>query len=101
MRRITAVRQPARVIAIREADTWLALVEVQPCVVLRLPVNHATAAWQASCNAARQASAQSARFDARGESRTRTGLPPADFESAASAIPPLGRAKKLGVTPRH
>ncbi len=29
---------------------------------------------------------------ARGESRTRTGLPPADFESAASAIPPLGRA---------
>ena len=28
---------------------------------------------------------------ARGESRTRTGLPPADFESAASAIPPLGR----------
>src|SRR5262249_14503503 len=29
---------------------------------------------------------------ARGESRTRTGLPPADFESAASAIPPLGPA---------
>jgi hypothetical protein len=28
--------------------------------------------------------------DARGESRTRTRLPSADFESAASAIPPLG-----------
>ena len=27
---------------------------------------------------------------ARGESRTRTGLPPVDFESTASAIPPLG-----------
>src|ERR1041385_9120131 len=27
---------------------------------------------------------------ARGESRTRMGLPPADFESAAYAIPPLG-----------
>src|SRR5206468_2499128 len=27
---------------------------------------------------------------ARGESRTRTGLPPGDFESPASAIPPLG-----------
>src|SRR5207245_6769522 len=29
---------------------------------------------------------------ARGESRTHTGLPPGDFESPASAIPPLGRA---------
>src|SRR3989449_4042052 len=28
---------------------------------------------------------------ARGESRTHTGLPPGDFESPASAIPPLGR----------
>src|SRR5205809_994319 len=28
---------------------------------------------------------------ARGESRTLTGLPPGDFESPASAIPPLGR----------
>src|SRR5204863_5892396 len=27
---------------------------------------------------------------ARGASRTRTGLPPVDFESTASAIPPLG-----------
>src|SRR2546423_3807221 len=27
---------------------------------------------------------------ARGESRTLTGLPPGDFESPASAIPPLG-----------
>ena len=32
---------------------------------------------------------------ARGEIRTRTGLPPADFESAASAVPPLGRAGKI------
>ncbi len=32
--------------------------------------------------------------NARGESRTRTGLPPADFESAASAIPPLGPERK-------
>src|SRR2546421_410328 len=29
---------------------------------------------------------------ARGESRTLTGLPPGDFESPASAIPPLGRS---------
>src|SRR5439155_1124829 len=29
--------------------------------------------------------------DARGESRTLMGLPPTDFESVASAIPPLGR----------
>src|SRR3989475_9964363 len=28
--------------------------------------------------------------DARGESRTLMGLPPTDFESVASAIPPLG-----------
>jgi hypothetical protein len=28
--------------------------------------------------------------DARGESRTRTRLPSVDFESTASAIPPLG-----------
>ena len=33
--------------------------------------------------------------NARGESRTRTGLPPVDFESTASAIPPLGRAGKI------
>ena len=32
---------------------------------------------------------------ARGESRTRTRLPSADFESAASAIPPLGPGVKL------
>ena len=32
---------------------------------------------------------------ARGESRTRTRLPSADFESAASAIPPLGRRWKF------
>src|SRR2546423_8584108 len=31
---------------------------------------------------------------ARGESRTLTGLPPGDFESPASAIPPLGRATR-------
>src|SRR6267143_3717452 len=30
------------------------------------------------------------RADARGESRTLMGLPPTDFESVASAIPPLG-----------
>jgi hypothetical protein len=30
------------------------------------------------------------KLSARGESRTRTGLPPVDFESTASAIPPLG-----------
>jgi hypothetical protein len=34
-------------------------------------------------------------FDARGESRTRTRLPSADFESAASAIPPLGPRLKF------
>src|SRR2546428_9093229 len=32
--------------------------------------------------------------DARGESRTLMGLPRTDFESVASAIPPLGRARK-------
>ncbi len=32
---------------------------------------------------------------ARGESRTRTRLPSADFESAASAIPPLGPAGNI------
>ena len=32
---------------------------------------------------------------ARGESRTRTRLPSADFESAASAIPPLGLSRKF------
>ena len=32
--------------------------------------------------------------NARGESRTRTGLPPTDFESVASAIPPLGQGAK-------
>src|SRR2546430_3194762 len=31
---------------------------------------------------------------ARGESRTLMGLPPTDFESVASAIPPLGPAAK-------
>src|SRR5882762_4334329 len=31
-------------------------------------------------------------LSARGESRTLTGLPPGDFESPASAIPPLGRS---------
>ena len=36
-------------------------------------------------------------LNARGESRTRTGLPPADFESAASAIPPLGPARGVWV----
>ena len=36
-----------------------------------------------------------ANIDARGESRTRTRLPSADFESAASAIPPLGRGWKI------
>ena len=42
--------------------------------------------------------------NARGESRTRTGLPPADFESAASAIPPLGRGRNIhagGGRPAH
>src|SRR5437016_6805571 len=34
---------------------------------------------------------QGVRSGARGESRTLTGLPPGDFESPASAIPPLGR----------
>src|SRR5438093_12934875 len=34
---------------------------------------------------------------ARGESRTLTGLPPGDFESPASAIPPLGRASRSSV----
>ena len=33
--------------------------------------------------------------NARGEIRTRTGLPPVDFESTASAVPPLGRACKI------
>src|SRR5438552_18574870 len=33
-------------------------------------------------------------IDARGESRTLMGLPPTDFESVASAIPPLGRGAK-------
>ncbi len=32
---------------------------------------------------------------ARGESRTRTGLPPVDFESTASAVPPLGPGGKI------
>src|SRR3954468_2630758 len=34
-------------------------------------------------------------LSARGESRTRTRLPSADFESAASAIPPLGLARSI------
>src|SRR5882762_9021103 len=34
-------------------------------------------------------------LSARGESRTLTGLPPGDFESPASAIPPLGRVLVL------
>src|SRR5204863_9962279 len=33
--------------------------------------------------------------DARGESRTLMGLPPTDFESVASAIPPLGRGAEI------
>ena len=33
-------------------------------------------------------------LDARGEIRTRTGLPPVDFESTASAVPPLGLGRK-------
>jgi hypothetical protein len=33
-------------------------------------------------------------LNARGESRTRTGSLPPDFESGASAIPPLGQAGK-------
>src|SRR5438876_8993826 len=33
---------------------------------------------------------QQSMADARGESRTLMGLPPTDFESVASAIPPLG-----------
>jgi hypothetical protein len=32
-------------------------------------------------------------FSARGEIRTRMGLPPVDFESTASAVPPLGPSK--------
>src|SRR5437016_9163868 len=36
---------------------------------------------------------------ARGESRTLTGLPPGDFESPASAIPPLGPAGRLNLAP--
>src|SRR5262245_45579240 len=38
--------------------------------------------------------------DARGESRTLTGLPPGDFESPASAIPPLGLKRVRNLT-RH
>src|SRR5207247_4095246 len=37
--------------------------------------------------------------DARGERRTRMGSPPTDFESVASAIPPLGLARGTIVTP--
>ena len=38
-------------------------------------------------------------LSARGESRTLTGLPPGDFESPASAIPPLGRGRGIYCAP--
>src|SRR5438876_192176 len=38
--------------------------------------------------------------DARGESRTLMGLPPTDFESVASAIPPLGLGER-NLADRH
>jgi hypothetical protein len=53
-------------------------------------ITKSPATWR--CRAPRYAAQVPVLLDhARGESRTRTGLPPADFESAASAIPPLGR----------
>src|SRR6266576_4069157 len=38
--------------------------------------------------------------DARGESRTLMGLPPTDFESVASAIPPLGPGSRGEIYPQ-
>src|SRR2546422_301147 len=48
----------------------------------------------ATARSALHAHSSPTRTDARGESRTLMGLPPTDFESVASAIPPLGRGAK-------
>ena len=57
--------------------------------------------WRSSHDSSRDGLSESARdegkksLSARGEIRTRTGLPPVDFESTASAVPPLGRPNRI------